>query len=134
MYSRFFSAVYSLKKNLTHAGDKLAMTQPAVSRALDRLYHLFNERLFYRTEGEMRPTRTAEILAPLILEGLALLETATLTTSDFNPAELAVQFKLGANDYVSAVILPQLVALISRRAPSIFFCRLPPAPTWTRPI
>jgi DNA-binding transcriptional LysR family regulator len=116
---KVFSAVYSLK-NLTHAGDKLAMTQPAVSRALDRLHHLFDERLFYRTEGEMRPTRTAEILAPLILEGLALLETAALTTSDFNPAELAVQFKLGANDYVSAVILPQLVALISRRAPSIF--------------
>lgn len=121
---KVFSAVYSLR-NLTHAGERLAMTQPAVSRAVDRLHHLFNERLFYRTEGEMRPTRTAEMLAPSILEGLALLESAVTATADFDPQELDVTFKLGGNDYVSTVILPKLLALVDQRAPSVFLAMTP---------
>lgn len=121
---KVFAAVYNLK-NLTHAGEQLALTQPAVSRSLDRLHHLFNERLFIRTEGEMRPTRTAEMLAPLILEGLAMMETAVATSVDFNPQELAVTLKLGGNDYVSSVILPSLVARLSKSAPSVFLATIP---------
>lgn len=121
---KVFSAVYSLR-NLTHAGERLAMTQPAVSRAVDRLHHLFNERLFYRAEGEMRPTRTAELLAPSILEGLALLESAASATADFDPEELDVTFKVGGNDYVSTVVLPKLLALVDQRAPSVFLAITP---------
>lgn len=121
---KVFAAVYSLK-NLTHAGERLALTQPAVSRSLERLHHLFKERLFYRTEGEMRPTRTAEIIAPFILEGLTLLESVVAMTEDFDPEELAITLKLGGNDYVSAVILPKLVAVLNKCAPSVFLATTP---------
>ena len=121
---KVFAAVYNLR-NLTHAGEQLSLTQPAVSRSLDRLHHLFNERLFYRAEGEMRPTRTAEMLAPQILEALSMLDTAVASSVEFNPEELAVTFKLGGNDYVSSVILPSLVARISERAPSVFLATIP---------
>lgn len=119
-----FAAVYKLR-NLTHAGDVLATSQPAVSRALERLNHLFKERLFCRIEGEMRPTRTAEIIAPYILEGLSMLEMAAAMTEDLNLETLDVTFKLGGNDYVSAVILPRLVDLLQRRAPQVFLTSIP---------
>lgn len=121
---KVFAAVYSFK-NLTRAGDRLALTQPAVSRSLERLHHLFNERLFCRAEGEMRPTRTAELLAPLILEGLALLDAAVAMSADFDPEDLPLTLKLGGNDYVSTVILPKLVARIHQRAPSVFLATTP---------
>lgn len=119
-----FAAVHKLR-NLTHAGEALATSQPAVSRSLERLNHLFKERLFHRIEGEMRPTRTAEMIAPYILEGLSLLETAVATTEGLNPATLDVTFKLGGNDYVSAVIFPSLVDLLQRRAPNVFLTSIP---------
>lgn len=119
-----FAAVYNLR-NLTHAGEQLAISQPAVSRSLERLHHLFKERLFCRMDGEMRPTRTAELIAPFILEGLALLETAAAMTDEINLDTLDVTFKLGGNDYVSAVILPSLVNLLQQRAPHVFLCSIP---------
>lgn len=84
-----FAAVYNIR-NLTHAGDQLAVSQPAVSRSLDRLHHLFKERLFCRINGEMRSTRTAELIVPFILEGLALLETAASITVEINLETLNV--------------------------------------------
>lgn len=119
-----FAAVYKLR-NLTHAGDFLAISQPAVSRSLERLNHLFKERLFFRIEGEMRPTRTAELIAPFILEGLSMLETAAAMTDEVDLATLDVTFKLGGNDYVSAVILPGLVNLLQKRAPNVFLTSIP---------
>lgn len=119
-----FAAVYKLR-NLTHAGEFLAISQPAVSRSLDRLNHLFKERLFCRIEGEMRPTRTAELIAPLILEGLYMLETAASMTDEVDLGTLDATFKVGGNDYVSAVILPGLVNLLQQRAPNVFLASIP---------
>ena len=55
---KVFAAIYQ-QKNLTRAGEQLATTQPAVTKALTRLEHVFREKLFLRISGEMRPTNTA---------------------------------------------------------------------------
>lgn len=44
---RDFDAVM-IEQNLTRAAEKLAMTQPAVSNALKRLRHAFNDELLIR--------------------------------------------------------------------------------------
>ena len=48
------------EKNLTRAGLRLGMSQPAVSHALARLRHLLKDELFVRTPAGMRPTPRAE--------------------------------------------------------------------------
>lgn len=116
---KVFAAIYS-QRNLTHAGEQLAMTQPAVSRALERLNLIFNERLFVRIDGEMRPTRTAEMIAPLIIEGLAMLESAADMADEFIPEKLSTTLKIGLNDYSMAIVLPALTRRIKTLAPSIF--------------
>lgn len=116
---KVFASIYS-QRNLTYAGEQLAMTQPAVSRALERLNLIFNERLFVRIDGEMRPTRTAEMIAPLIIEGLAMLESAADMAGEFVPEKLATTLKIGLNDYSMAIVLPALTRRIKLLAPSIF--------------
>ena len=48
------------EKTLTRAGQRLGMSQPAVSHALSRLRHMLKDDLFVRTPDGMRPmTRSA---------------------------------------------------------------------------
>lgn len=120
---KVFAAIYG-QRSLTRAGDALGMTQPAVSRALDRLRGVFGDRLFHRTQGEMRPTRTAELLAPLVLEGLARLE-ASLDLRGDTPALQAAHLRLGINDYLSVVVLPAVLARLERHWPLAFLSTVP---------
>jgi DNA-binding transcriptional LysR family regulator len=121
---KIFREVYQVR-NVTRASDNLAMTQPAVSRALDRLRHLYKEKLFYREGGEMLPTRTAQNIAPFVIEGLSQLEAAINLARQFDPVGAATVVKLGANDYVASLIVPQLIETLSLEAPSVFLSTVP---------
>jgi DNA-binding transcriptional LysR family regulator len=47
---------------VTLAAEKIGLTQPALSNALNRLRHLFDDRLFVRTPEGMKPTARARQL------------------------------------------------------------------------
>lgn len=121
---KVFREVYQAR-NVTRASENLAMTQPAVSRALDRLRHIYKEKLFFRKGGEMLPTRTAQNIAPFVLAGLDQLESSVGLTRTFDPSGASMAFKLGANDYVAALILPKLIETLSLQAPSVFLSTVP---------
>ncbi|QNF19535.1 LysR family transcriptional regulator [Aeromonas hydrophila] len=54
------------ERNTTKAAERLAMSQPAVSRALARLRLLYDDPLLIRTPQGMEPTARAEaLLLPL---------------------------------------------------------------------
>ena len=50
-----FDAVMA-ELNVTRAAEKLAMTQPAVSKALKRLRRAFNDDLFIKVPSGVKPT------------------------------------------------------------------------------
>ena len=53
-------------RNVTRAGDRLDLSQPAASRALQRLRNAFGDPLFVRTPGGLIPTpRVEELREPL---------------------------------------------------------------------
>ena len=56
-----FNAIYE-EKNLTRAGQRLRLTQPAISHSLNRLRSAFNNQLFVRHGHQMVPTPLAEKL------------------------------------------------------------------------
>jgi DNA-binding transcriptional LysR family regulator len=60
---RVFLAIWDLR-SLTAAGDRLELTQPAVSHALRRLRTIFDDPLFVRTPTGMAPTDAAHRLYP----------------------------------------------------------------------
>ncbi len=114
---RVFDAVM-IEQNLTRAADKLAMTQPAVSNALKRLRHAFNDELLIRTAYGVKPTPRAESVWPAIRDALARLEAA-IAPPTFDPAIASATFRMAMADSTAAYWMPHLVSEIERTAPGI---------------
>ncbi len=111
-----FEAVMQ-EKNLTRAGRRLGMSQPAVSHALARLRHLLKDELFVRTPQGMHPTPRAERMLNPVRSGLQELQT-TLTAEEFDASHTSREFTIAANNYAARVVIPALAHRLTKLAPS----------------
>jgi len=114
---RIFDTVM-IEQNLTRSADKLAMTQPAVSNALKRLRHAFNDELLIRTAYGVKPTPRAESIWPAIREALGKLESA-IAPATFDPATFSASFRMAMADSTAAYWMPHLIREIEQNAPGI---------------
>ncbi|WP_027992565.1 LysR family transcriptional regulator [Sinorhizobium meliloti] len=104
--------------NVSRAAERLGMSQPALSNALNRLRLLLNDRLFLRTADGMRPTaRALEISGP-IQSAMRQIEEALEPTA-FEPQDPDWTFSLAVSDHASVVLLPPLIEHIARVAPRV---------------
>ena len=71
--------------NLTRAGFRLGLSQPAMSHALAKLRKLKGDMLFVRIPTGMEPTEMAHRMAPAVREGLRLFESALEGEATFDP-------------------------------------------------
>lgn len=117
---RIFLEIWKTK-NLTIAGDNLAMTQPAVSHALRRLRDLFNDPLFVRTTDGMLPTDAAIRLYEPIDHALCMINTTLQSHTSFDPLKAERIFKLSMSDMSEFFFLPNLLAQLEEKAPHIHF-------------
>jgi len=98
------------------AATRLSITPSAVSHALGRLRVLFHDPLFVRSPHGMRATPRAAEIGVKVREGLRFLEGA-LTSTDFRAVESSRSFTVACSAYVSAVLLPGVIAQMRLRAP-----------------
>ena len=113
-----FEAVYR-EGNLTRAGEKLGLTQSAVSHALARLRKVAGDPLFVRTKKGMEPTpRARELYVPLA-GSLSGIREALAAPAAFDPATVSRTFLLSMSDYCGMVILPALMRELGQRAPGV---------------
>jgi len=115
---RVFLAIWDLR-SLTAAGDRLGLTQPAVSHALRRLRNLFEDPLFLRTPGGMVPTDAAYRLYPPLAQALAIINDAMQQLARFDPATAQRVFRVSMSDMSEFYFLPPLVAMLDREARGI---------------
>lgn len=113
-----FAAIFR-RRNLTQAGGELNLSQSAVSHALNRLRARFDDPLFIRRGNTMEPTALAETLAGGILPGLEQMQAALRDGGCFQPATARRTFRLGMNDYGSAIVLPLLTRHMLAEAPGV---------------
>ena len=104
--------------NVSRAAERLGMSQPALSNALNRLRLLLNDRLFLRTIDGMRPTARAREIAGPIQSAMRQIEEA-LEPSTFEPGDPDWTFSLAFSDHASVVLLPLLIEHIARVAPRV---------------
>jgi len=104
---------------ITKAGEKLHLTQPAISHALGRLRQLFDDPLFVREGRNMVPTPLARSLVQPIRRTLRSLEVTLNEVQQFDPATTQRHFRIAVRDVLEAVVLPELTARITGLAPSI---------------
>jgi DNA-binding transcriptional LysR family regulator len=105
-------------RNLTRAGQRLGMSQPAVSHALARLRNALKDDLFVRTPEGMRPTPRAERMLGPVRAALQELQV-TLEADEFDPSGSSREFPIAANNYAARAVIPSLVHHIAELAPSV---------------
>jgi DNA-binding transcriptional LysR family regulator len=107
------------ERNVTRAAERLGITQPALSNALNRLREMLRDPLFIRERYGVKPTEMAEELAPVISAALARIDEVIVSHQEFEPAEAARLFTIAPNSYVEFVMVPAIVARLQERAPGI---------------
>jgi DNA-binding transcriptional LysR family regulator len=113
---RVFQAIAD-EQSLTLAGDRLHLSQPAVSYALRRLRAIFNDPLFIRTKTGMQPTPSAIELAKPISRALQAVQDALSYAEQFDPARTTRTFSLSMTDAAEMFFLPPLCEYMREHAP-----------------
>lgn len=106
-------------RHLTRAGDALGVTQPVMSKYLQRLRNLLQDPLFVRTSSAMVPTPRAEALVEPLAQMLELARTQLMLAPRFDPATSRREFSLLASDFGAMVLVPALLADLRSSAADI---------------
>jgi DNA-binding transcriptional LysR family regulator len=116
------------ERNTTRVGERVGLSQPAVSSALNRLRTIVGDALFVREGNRMVPTSFAESLEQPLRQALDGIERALSGGARFDPSKSTRLFRMLGDDYLAEMVVPKLVALLSDRAPGIRFQLLPVNP------
>ncbi len=106
------------EKNVTRAAKRLNVSQPALSKTLQKLREVFEDELFTRTAHGLVPTPRAEMLSrdlPPLLEHVDDI----LGSEDFSPATFEGSFTILLPPLLSESLLPPLMAELHREAPGV---------------
>ncbi len=115
---RVFHAMM-IESSTVRAGERIGLTQPAVSAALGRLRQILHDDLFVREGNRMVPTPRALALQEPVRSALRQLEDALSSAVGFDPATTERNFFIAGSDYVSAFLLPRLIRSIRPEAPRV---------------
>ncbi|MHC0061365.1 LysR family transcriptional regulator [Nostoc sp. UIC 10890] len=115
-----FEALFE-ERSVTAAATRLYLGQPAMSAALGRLRILFQDELFIRIGRQMQPTAKALEVAQGIKAALQQIRQTLETSQIFDSTTSRSTFTIGSSDYTSYVVMPKLLEVCRRIAPSINF-------------
>ena len=115
---RVFVAI-AKERSVTRAGEQIAMSQPAVSAALNRLRYVLDDQLFVRRGNDMVPTPYAEALIGPVQDALDRLQAALQIKRQFDPAAVTRVYTLVGADYFSLLLMPVLSSRFAKHAPGI---------------
>jgi LysR family transcriptional regulator, nod-box dependent transcriptional activator len=106
-------------RSVTRAGDRLGLSQPAMSATLRRLRQMFDDKLLVRVGRNLQLTAFArELIEPV---DRVLLETERVFTrrARFDPATSTRAFSVELSDYAMFLLLDPLVQRLLAEAPGI---------------
>lgn len=105
-------------RNLTATGERLGLSQPAVSRGLARLRETYGDELFVRQQRGVQPTPFAQTLAEPVSAALAIVRR-TIEKPSFSAAEDTRRFCIALSDIGERYFLPRLAAWLAGHAPRV---------------
>jgi DNA-binding transcriptional LysR family regulator len=105
--------------NVTRAGQRLELSQPAMSAALARLRRRFDDELLARAGRDYELTPFARDLLPEVQHALRLMGAALHLEDEFDPTTSSRTFRLAMSDYAIAVVHEPLVRLVEAEAPGV---------------
>lgn len=112
-----FDAVMQ-ERSVTRAGNRLGLSQPAMSHALARLRHMLKDELFIRSPKGMVPTPRAEQLALPVRQALDGLQHS-LEPTQFDPSKATRTFSVAVDNYAALVLVGLLASRMGKIAPGV---------------
>lgn len=103
--------------NVTQAGNRLNLSQPAMSGALARLRSHFQDELLVSVGRRMARTPLGEELVQPVRELLARTKATLETRLQFDPATSTRSLSMAVSDYVTTVLLAPVLRRIAKEAP-----------------
>jgi LysR family nod box-dependent transcriptional activator len=107
------------EKNVTHAGDRIGLSQSAMSGVLSRLRHMFKDELLVRVGRRMELTPRAQELIEPLRACIHEVEDLLTTRLSFDPLTEQRIFTIAASDYSSLMLLGPLILRLTELAPGI---------------
>jgi DNA-binding transcriptional LysR family regulator len=106
-------------RRVSAVAESLAMSQPAVSNALNRLRRLLGDELFLRTAKGMSPTPLAERLAEPIGFALGTIHSSLNEKTTFDPSTSTRNFTIAMTDIGEIYFLPAMMKMLEKVAAGI---------------
>jgi DNA-binding transcriptional LysR family regulator len=102
--------------NLTRAGDRMTMSQSAMSGALVRLRKHFDDELLVRTGRGFALSPLAQRLRPVVAEAVEAAEALLGTHRAFDAATSTRRFQVSMSEYAMTVLAEPLTRLMAEQA------------------
>lgn len=102
------------ERNVTRAGERIHLSQSAMSSALSRLRHYFDDELLVAVGGKLELTPRAEVLHEAVRDVLLRIDTTVTALPEFDPNTSDREFTLFVSDYSMEVLIPRALSLAAR--------------------
>jgi DNA-binding transcriptional LysR family regulator len=118
------------ERSITRGGERLGLSQSAMSGALARLREYFSDPLLVPVGRSLMLTPLAEGLSDPVARILRDIQEAVSTRAEFDPAHSDRRFSIMASDYAFTAFMPQLFARLEREAPAVTLQLRQLSPSW----
>ena len=104
------------ERHISRAAKRSFLSQPAMSRALNRLRETFGDPLLVRANGAYERTPRGERLLREIEIIMRRLD-AVVRDEEFTPARSRERFRIAMTDHGSTILLPRLLQRLRKKTP-----------------
>jgi LysR family transcriptional regulator, nod-box dependent transcriptional activator len=109
------------EKNVTRAGQRMNLSQSAMSGALARLRDFFQDELLVPMNRRMVLTPLAEDLVQPVRDVLLQVQATIATRPRFDPASSARHISIAVSDYVTSILMVDFLRDLKCQSPSMTF-------------
>src|SRR6266404_2330002 len=116
--------VLAEERNVTRAAARLSLSQPAVSRALQRLRDMFHDDLLIRAANGYEPTPKGQRLLQDLATMLPRLDRL-MAGGDFDPSTEDATFRIAATEHAALLLVPPLCKSVLSKPTKVDFSFVP---------
>src|SRR5689334_11734736 len=107
------------EKNVTRAAERVFVSQPAMSAALQKLRDYFNDQLLVRVGRDMELTPRGLSLVEPVREALLRIQITLGTQPTFDPAKVRRGFTIICSADAHLRVMPGALRRVTREAPNV---------------
>lgn len=107
------------ERNVTHAAQRLGVSQSTVSAALSKLRTIFNDDLFLKQPHGVEPTPRALSLKEPLAQVMAAIQQTILSQTRFDPLTSTRTFVLILGEMGQMLFAPRLLTALGAEAPLV---------------